>query len=414
MRMHRVNIGQRVDPKQHTPTLTSYHALRKLLTDPTKNLEWLEPSVLYLAADEYDVGIFVIQVYPERGTNATHYYHIRPASAHHIAVWFANGHYQCVGYGRQRVFPTQHELIHRLQQLCITHAPPIQPEADLDVEIIAAASTRAADDSAAPPVQPSPTSLTDAAPEQRRSRRESLPRRVTDSKPASAPHPSPSRTSSAPASAPIAGRRGQRQKNNKQASRTYTPSILPKADAPLTAADLAAHGELYDYISFTNAPQWVAICTLVLNAYRVASQSGDRAAQQHAVEDLLMLPQRVLTRTSRGGDPRRLTSTIRARCKGMELRMRYRSMPPRDDNIELTVSTAALMHRTEAAVPDSSAALTAASSTASTVVLRPAEDDVVNSTSEPQQVQEDEEDEEDADDDDCIRSFIRATAPASD
>ena len=31
---------------------------------------------------------------------------------------------------------------------------------------------------------------------------------------------------------------------------------------PLSAADIAAHGELYDYISFPNIPQWVAMCTI--------------------------------------------------------------------------------------------------------------------------------------------------------
>ena len=92
-------------------------------------------------------------------------------------------------------------------------------------------------------------------------------------------------------------------------------TTVPFEDALLSPAGIAAHGPLYDNITFGNIPRWVTMCTLPFNAYRLASQRTDRAAQNQAVEDILMLPQRVLTRTSRGGgDGKRLTRTIRARC----------------------------------------------------------------------------------------------------
>ena len=115
-------------------------------------------------------------------------------------------------------------------------------------------------------------------------------------------------------------------------------SYVPEAGAPLSAANIAAHGQLYDYISFPNIPQWVSMCIIPFNAYRLASQSSDRAAQDQAVEDILMLPQRVLTRTGRGpGDHRRLNRVMRARCQtqGERLRQRYDSQPARDRNVQL-------------------------------------------------------------------------------
>ena len=66
----------------------------------------------------------------------------------------------------------------------------------------------------------------------------------------------------------------------------------------------------------------------LVQAYRLASPSNNRAAQNQAVEDILRLPQRdiVLTRTGRGqGDHKRLSRVMRDRCRthGEELRKRY-------------------------------------------------------------------------------------------
>ena len=107
-------------------------------------------------------------------------------------------------------------------------------------------------------------------------------------------------------------------------------------------------------MSFTNVPQWVALNTVPWNAYRLASQAGDRTAQRQAVEDLLMLPQRVLTRTRRGGgDGRRLTATVRARCRavGEELRRHYPCPLPREESVQLGVAAVPLAHRPPAEEP---------------------------------------------------------------
>ena len=82
--------------------------------------------------------------------------------------------------------------------------------------------------------------------------------------------------------------------------------------------------------------------TPVWHAYRMASQNNDREAQARVVEDILLLPQRILTRSERGGgNGRRLTSIIRARCRdvGAELRHRYGCVPDRVDNAELGIVT---------------------------------------------------------------------------
>jgi len=61
-------------------------------------------------------------------------------------------------------------------------------------------------------------------------------------------------------------------------------------------AQLADHGVLYDFISFSNVPQWTGMCSTAFNAYRVASERGDSARQTQALIDILMLPQRTLTK----------------------------------------------------------------------------------------------------------------------
>ena len=102
------------------------------------------------------------------------------------------------------------------------------------------------------------------------------------------------------------------------------------------------------------------MCTTPFNAYRLASQGNDRAAQDVAVQDILMLPQRVLTRTGRGpGDGKRFSRTVRARCNAHseQLRRRYDTgPPPRDHHVQLddVVDTAPLVHRAEVAAPAAS------------------------------------------------------------
>ena len=144
------------------------------------------------------------------------------------------------------------------------------------------------------------------------------------------------------------------------------PSPSPQGQP--TVAQLAAHGPLYDFISFSNVPQWVGMCSLAFNAYRVASEKGDRARQTQAVIDLLMLPQRTLTRLPRGAGSkraaRRQVNTIKARCRdvGAELRRCTGCVDPPDRTVQLTVHSAPLITPATAATGQRSAAAAAVSS----------------------------------------------------
>ena len=84
-----------------------------------------------------------------------------------------------------------------------------------------------------------------------------------------------------------------------------------------SVAAIAAHPPLYNVVSFRNVPMWVGANTPLWNAYRVASERGDRAAQVRAVLDILLLPSFVLSRTGRGGRgaAQRKARTINARCR---------------------------------------------------------------------------------------------------
>ena len=284
LRMERVRTGWHVDPSKRSTPLTSYHVLRQSLLDPTQNLEWLEPSVFYLTADLYNVGVFVIQAFPERGSNTTYYRHIRAASQQHIVVWFANGHYQCVQYKQQRVFPTHHEFIQRLEHLCVTHAQAERPEEDLDLQIVAnrPAPPTVVHDTAAAPLFLDPTSP---------------------------------------------------QRGYSSSSSDAIGNALP------SMAAVAAHPALYNVVSFRNVPMWVGANTPLWNAYRVASESGDEGAQVRAVLDILLLPSFVLPRMGRGGrgSAQRKARTINARCRSriVTLTQQYGRKLPTEPNGEI-------------------------------------------------------------------------------
>ena len=187
-----------------------------------------------------------------------------------------------------------------------------------------------------------------------------------------------------------------------------------------TPQQVAAHGSLYDFISFTNVTQWTALNAAPWNAYRVASQGSDRAAQAQALEDLLMLPQRILTRTGRGaGDGRRLTSTIKERCRdvGAELRRRYDSMPPRDSNVQLGIVTKQLSHparSVQQADPSTAETDDELDSDAETVRIQP-------SSQSDEHIAPDDADDDgngdnvvDNDNDDEVRAWMRTFEPVDD
>jgi hypothetical protein len=362
MRMSRVNDAV----NRHT-SQTSYDILRRMLTDPQQRTAWMEPSVFYVAAEMYEVGIFVITWYAHSGRGAANYRHIRPASTKHIIVWFADGHFQAVQYDGKSTFGSSHRVVQHLRLLCVSHAPEVVKEDDIDVQILVArlgVSTHPAAD-APEAVDVRPAAAPSAQPLRRTSR--VIPVKAT---PPADPAASPSRA--LPAAKSLTGTgssKGRQQVTTASSSRRATgvaaqadsqpqtirsaASYVPIAGAPLSPADVAAHGQLYDFISFPNVPQWQSMCAIPFNAYRLASQGNDRAGQRQALEDILMLPQRVLTRTGRGpGDHRRLNRVMRARCntQGELLRARYDCQPARDHNVQLSraTETGPLVHRAAA------------------------------------------------------------------
>jgi hypothetical protein len=89
------------------------------------------------------------------------------------------------------------------------------------------------------------------------------------------------------------------------ARRAQPPPSASLPESQTTVAQLAAHGFLYDFNSFSNVPQWVGMCSTAFNAYRVASERKDSARQTQTLIDILMLPQRTLTKLLRGGSSTR-------------------------------------------------------------------------------------------------------------
>jgi hypothetical protein len=163
---------------------------------------------------------------------------------------------------------------------------------------------------------------------------------------------------------------------------TAAKSPFPVASSLPSVADIAAHEQLYDFVSFTNVPQWVGICGQVFNQYRAASQDGNRQAQTQALVDILMLPQRVLTKTARGGTNHkgRIIATVKARCRdlGDELRQRYMGQDNSiDNNVKLTITTTPLMYKpAENTVQNDNSEIVASPSIVST-------DDEQNDTDDP-------------------------------
>jgi hypothetical protein len=431
MRMSRVNDAV----NRHT-SQTSYDILRRMLTDPQQRTAWMEPSVFYVAAEMYEVGIFVITWYAHSGQGAANYRHIRPASKKHIIVWFADGHFQAVQYEGKSTFGSSHCVVQHLRLLCVSHALEVVKEDDIDVQILVARlgvslTHPAADAPEADEVLPA------AALSGLLLRRTSrvIPVKANPPADSAAPHrlvPADcfKALARSPAKPPVSRSGSSKAKRATASSPTRVPSAasrllggrsaltaVPVAGAPLSPVDIAAHGPLYDHLSLHNVPHWVSMCTLPFNAYRLASERNDRAGQNQAVEDILMLPQRVLTRTSRGeGDRKRLNRTIRARCllQREELRSRYNCQPPRERNVQLQQigDTAPLVHRAahaaapEPAVQEDAIAVaqhTAATATVSEAALKEAAEEA------PDAADDHEECSDEHDGDDYVRAFIRAT-----
>lgn len=342
--------------KQKTKIVrSSYEAYHDLLTNKPATT-WLDHSVFYLASAMYEVGVLIVYFTADSEVTDPHVRCRRIGEEHsrHIVlyhhVYGAGGHYECVQYGGLRIFPSDHELIGRLVDLSISHPPQAAIEDDDERYRLTQARpsnhvTEPEQESVSDEERPGSTqqvvegdSTALPTPARRTSSRRLRQRKgrkpSQSSQPRAALPPQHPSTTSHTAPSP---------------SRSRATSTLPIAGPLPSVADIAAHGQLYDFVSFTNVPQWVGICSLVFNQYRIASQDADRAAQTQALVDLLMLPQRVLTKTKRGGASHRgrLIATVKARCRdvGEEIRQRYQCRDPIDHNVKLTVTTTPVVHQ---------------------------------------------------------------------
>ena len=344
-----------------SPHQTSLTVLLQRMSHPTT---YLSACCLHVLSDMYQVGIYLIvrSVAPaasdrEGGGRAAEYYHIRSPTvtspeAHSIVLFSGVQHYETCewladdGVTRTRQCTVGSRMQRMLQSLCDDHSRTVEREGfDLGDDIDQIAVDRMSQAT----TQPDPPS-----PRRLRSTRSA----AVLSSPTSKPTAVVGRTWRAKSGGRPQKTPTRRTAQSDSATASAKPSNppLPCGSGPLRPSDIAQHGELYSCVSFTNVPQWVGLNTLPWNAYRLASQAGDRNAQRQAVEDLLMLPQRVLTRTSRGGgDGRRLTATVRARCRdvGEELRRYYSCPIPRDTNVQLTVTAVPLVHQASAADTES-------------------------------------------------------------
>jgi hypothetical protein len=376
---------------------SSYDSYYNLLTS-SPPWTWLDHCVFYLIARHYEVGVFIvcIRTTDNRGqVPEVSCRHIGPDYDRQIIIVHSmqgsSGHYQCVQYDGLRVFPIGHELLVRVIDLGITHPP--QAAVEDDTEKLRYLTTHRSKERTAPsspissaqprfsvcktgsrsltgtsspaPVpnfpKPSPARRKPPRHKQGTPRTSSTPSARTSSRSPARPKQSQRphlNLSSVPKPSPA---RRQPPRNKQGTSRTSsTPSVRtssttlvrqkqsqqPHPNLP-SVAEIAAHGDLYDFISFSNVPQWAGMCSTVFNAYRVASQDGNRQRQTQAIVDLMMLPQKVLTKLGRGGTGagKRLVRTVKARCRdaGQQLRRRYDCTDPVDHNVQLTVETAPLV-----------------------------------------------------------------------
>jgi hypothetical protein len=340
-------------------TQSSFRHYHQLLTQagPTT---WLDHCVFYLVSRSFSVAVLIVQVElrEDKWQQPIHTIccrHIGAEHERHIVIVHTlqrrSGHYECVQYGGQRVFPSRHPLVECLVEMAHSHAPAAAPEVDVEKTQQEASGKSEVIDMAS-----------DDTPVRTEKRLERT-KQIAKGNPTALPTPArraPSRrlrhikkqdtSQSSQSSATLPPQHPSTTSHTAQSSSpSRATSTLAIADPLPSVADIAAHGQLYDFVSFTNVPQWVGICNLVFNQYRIASQDGNREAQTQALVDLLMLPQRVLTKTKRGGASHhgRLIATVKARCRdvGEEIRQRYQCRDPIDYNVQLTVTTTPLVHQ---------------------------------------------------------------------
>jgi hypothetical protein len=390
--------------------VSSYQATVASLVRGKAN-DWLTPAFLWPVSAMLRVGVFLLADWtlPGQGAPGVELYHIgaQQAYSEYIVIKWSSSHFASCGVlgadGKlQLCFASGSAVVTALATACVAHAAAADPTFDFGEDVERTRLERSSAGAAALPASlPSPPAaaaaaaaastsasrLTRSAARAQRART-THPGAAADAAAATAPPPSaasqrggrggrkaastaaaPSRPakhksappataarrraqSAAPSSAAAAALQAvdaaaQAVDTSARRAQPSPPASLP--DLQPTVAQLAAHGVLYDFISFSNVPQWVGMCSSALNAYRVASEKGDSARQTQALIDILMLPQRTLTKLPRGGGSKRaasrLVNTIKARCwnVGAELRRRTGCVDPPDRTAQLTVHTAPLL-----------------------------------------------------------------------
>jgi len=319
---------------------SSFANYRQLLTfaSPTT---WLDHSIFYLASRHYQVGIII--VVQAKGLVP---WYCRLIGSHHdnqIVLYHKNAnHYVCIQLDNTRVFPSSHPIIARLVDLNRTHPPKSFKENDLDT----AQRDKKPRQTASPPSLSPPE---DSSPEpplvQTSAEADSsvippfsdTPRRR--GRPKGSKNKAPSKKNQP---APTVKPQPEIQPPRIIPSLRHPPSIISSSShATLTVKEIAQHGQLFDHISFTNIPQWIGVNIPAWNAYRVASQSGDRDAQHKALVDILHLAALVLTQNKRGGKGSfaRVKRMVKARCLtvGEKLRNKWECNIPSDRNPDLPI-----------------------------------------------------------------------------
>ena len=382
--------------KKATPAFPSYEAMQKQVVRGTAETP-LSPSYLFILSDKYNVGVFLVVDNSTQGdTGDVEYYHIRSPGAtgtDSIVLLLTAGHYEpCQwldddGTRRVRTCRQGSRMYRAMEALFAQHTERTaaksgvllteeherrQLEKSCDDGGQATASIAQAESTSpqrrvlpprnAPvdctereelvgdePASPLPQSMTNASAVQQHASPQKqtslLYKQTGRHHKQRSRHRSRSkeRDASPPKKGKMDGARAARMaRERRAASAVYVGGAASANRNPLTPRQVAGHGQLYDFISFTNGPQWKALNVHAWNRYRVSSQGNDRAAQAQTVEDLLMLPQRILTRTSRGaGDGRSLTSIVNGRCRdvGLELRLQWGCLFVRDNNVQLDCVT---------------------------------------------------------------------------
>ena len=404
---------------------SSYQHTVTTMTEGKVN-EHLEPAFLWPTSAKLKVGVFlVVDGQPRARADGVELYHIGEQQAYsdYIVLMLSSGHFESCGVlaaggGLQLRFARDSAVVRSLAAACAAHAEAVAAAAgfygeDQDRQRLEELS--AAVQSASPAAVPAPTQHLPSRPQpQAPTAAAGRMARPSRSRPAAPPsvrsreaavtvvQAASPRAAAAAAVAEVEAVVQAVDAFARQAQPSPSAPPPPPQGQP-TVAQLAAHGVLYDFISFSNVPQWVGMCSTAFNAYRVASEKGDSARQTQALIDILMLPQRTLTKLPRGAGSKRaagrLVNTIKARCRdvGAELRRRTGCVDPPDRTMQLTVHTAPLVTAATAATGHCTAAAAAAVSSPSVA-----------------DTESDSDDSDDSDDGDSVRLAPGTPAAESD